>query len=176
MFELLPLILVGVLFIIVRGSTKRIDRLEKELGEVRERLLRLGGADIEPGGAAISTRAPAPSAATSTAGIEDSLDGEEPPLAARAAIAADAGPLLVFLHGTGSSCEGSFGGLWDAANREGAALRRRRFVDGDAAQRPAHHHGKPSSPPATIAATETIEGLCRTLLPSDLLPGRRGRG
>ena len=47
------------------------------------------------------------------------------PLAARAAIAADAGPLLVFLHGTGSSCEGSFGGLWDAANREGAALRRR---------------------------------------------------
>jgi hypothetical protein len=33
---------------------------------------------------------------------------------------------------------------------------------------------KPSSPPATIAATETIEGLCRTLLPSDLLPGRRG--
>jgi hypothetical protein len=29
---------------------------------------------------------------------------------------------------------------------------------------------------ATIAATETIEGLCRTRLTSDLLPGRRGRG
>jgi len=82
MFELLPLILVGVLFITVRGSTKRIDRLEKELGEVRERLLRLGGADIEPGVAAISTRAPAPAAATSSAEIEDSLDGEEPPLEA----------------------------------------------------------------------------------------------
>lgn len=82
MFELLPLILVGVLFIINRGSTKRIDRLEKELGEVRERLLRLGGADIEPGGAAISTWAPAPETATSAAEIEDSLDGEEPPLEA----------------------------------------------------------------------------------------------
>ncbi|PLK69488.1 DUF2339 domain-containing protein [Rhizobium sp. TH135] len=80
MFELLPLILVGVLFIINRGSTKRIDRLEKELGEVRERLLRLGGADIEPGVAAVSTRASAPATATSTAEIEDSLDGEEPPL------------------------------------------------------------------------------------------------
>lgn len=79
MFELLPLILVGVLFIINRGSTKRIDRLEKELGEVRERLLRLGGADVEPGIAVISTRASAPAAATSTAEIEDSLDGEEPP-------------------------------------------------------------------------------------------------
>ena len=42
--------------------------------------------------------------------------------------------------------------------------------------RPANRHGKPSSPPSTIAATETIEGLCRTLLPSDLLPVRRGRG
>jgi uncharacterized membrane protein len=80
MFELLPLILVGVLFIINRGSTKRIDRLEKELGEVRERLLRLGGAETEPGVAAISTRAPAPAAATSSAEIADSLDGAEPPL------------------------------------------------------------------------------------------------
>jgi len=34
--------------------------------------------------------------------------------------------------------------------------------------RPARRHGKPSAPPATIAATEKIEGLCRTLLPSDL--------
>lgn len=51
MFELLPLILIGVLFIINRGATKRIDRLEKELGDVRERLLRLnttGSADAEP--------------------------------------------------------------------------------------------------------------------------------
>lgn len=51
MFELLPLILIGVLFIINRGATKRIDRLEKELGDVRERLLRLnpaGGANAEP--------------------------------------------------------------------------------------------------------------------------------
>jgi uncharacterized membrane protein len=43
MFELLPLILIGVLFILLRGSTKRIDRLEKELGDIRERLFRLGG-------------------------------------------------------------------------------------------------------------------------------------
>jgi hypothetical protein len=35
------------------------------------------------------------------------------------------GPLLVFLHGTGSSCRGSFGALWDAANSEGVMLRRR---------------------------------------------------
>ena len=43
MFELLPLILIGVLFIVLRGSTKRIDRLEKELGEIREKLFRIGG-------------------------------------------------------------------------------------------------------------------------------------
>jgi hypothetical protein len=36
---------------------------------------------------------------------------------------ADAGPLLVFLHGTASSTEGSFGKLWDAGNAEGARLR-----------------------------------------------------
>jgi len=30
-------------------------------------------------------------------------------------------------------------------------------------------------PPATIAARETIEDLYCTPLPSDLLPGRRGR-
>lgn len=47
MFELLPLILIGVLFFINRGSTKRIDRLEKELGEVREKLFRLGGVPAE---------------------------------------------------------------------------------------------------------------------------------
>ncbi|MBP5996424.1 MAG: CHAT domain-containing protein [Azonexus sp.] len=38
-------------------------------------------------------------------------------------IAAGAGPLLVFLHGTASSTEGSFGKLWDATNAEGARLR-----------------------------------------------------
>ena len=38
-------------------------------------------------------------------------------------IAAGQGPLLVFLHGTASSSEGSFGKLWDAANAEGARLR-----------------------------------------------------
>jgi len=42
--------------------------------------------------------------------------------------------------------------------------------------RPVRRHGKPSLPPATITATETIKGLCRMLLPSDLLPGRRGGG
>ena len=42
--------------------------------------------------------------------------------------------------------------------------------------RPARCYGKPSSPPATIAATETIEGRCRTLLPSDLLHGEEGEG
>ena len=39
------------------------------------------------------------------------------------AIAAGAGPLLVFLHGTVSSTESSFGKLWDAANGEGARVR-----------------------------------------------------
>jgi len=38
-------------------------------------------------------------------------------------LAADQGPLLVFLHGTASSTDGSFGKLWDAANAEGARLR-----------------------------------------------------
>jgi tetratricopeptide (TPR) repeat protein len=38
-------------------------------------------------------------------------------------LAADVGPLLVFLHGTASSTEGSFGKLWDAGNAEGARLR-----------------------------------------------------
>lgn len=36
---------------------------------------------------------------------------------------ASAGPLLVFLHGTASSTEGSFGKLWDAGNAEGGRLR-----------------------------------------------------
>jgi hypothetical protein len=41
--------------------------------------------------------------------------------------------------------------------------------------RPARRHGKPLSPPATIAATETIKDLYHMPLPTDLLPGRRGR-
>ncbi len=32
-------------------------------------------------------------------------------------------PLLVFIHGTASSCRGSFGKLWDAANTAGKAAR-----------------------------------------------------
>ncbi|AOG12354.1 DUF2339 domain-containing protein [Agrobacterium sp. RAC06] len=48
MFELLPLILIGVLFVINRGAAKRIDRLERELGEVRERLLKVSGATATP--------------------------------------------------------------------------------------------------------------------------------
>src|SRR5574343_1495182 len=39
------------------------------------------------------------------------------------AIATDAGPILVFLHGTASSAEGSFGKLGDGGNLEGARLR-----------------------------------------------------
>jgi uncharacterized membrane protein len=79
MFELLPLILVGVLFIINRGSTKRIDRLEKELGEVRERLLRLGGAELERGISAIATQRGTSEAAAEARPSADTLDLEEPP-------------------------------------------------------------------------------------------------
>ncbi len=60
MFELLPLILIGVLFIILRGATKRIDRLEKELGEVREKLFRLGGSVGESESPAVETAEAAP--------------------------------------------------------------------------------------------------------------------
>lgn len=80
MFELLPLILIGVLFIIVRGSAKRIDRLEKELGEVRERLLRLGGPEAEQGTAAVASRTGVPDAAADARPSADLLGEEEPPL------------------------------------------------------------------------------------------------
>jgi len=80
MFELLPLILVGVLFVINRGSTKRIDRLEKELGEVRERLLRLGGPEAEQGIATVAIRTGVPDAASDARPSADMLDQEEPPL------------------------------------------------------------------------------------------------
>ncbi len=56
MFELLPLILIGVLFVINRGATKRIDRLERELGDVRERLLLIGGPDAEQGASIVTIR------------------------------------------------------------------------------------------------------------------------
>ena len=45
------------------------------------------------------------------------------PVADTEVIPADAGPILVFLHGTASSTEGSFGKLWDGGNLEGARLR-----------------------------------------------------
>ena len=38
-------------------------------------------------------------------------------------IPGDQGPLLIFLHGTASSSEGSFGKLWEAGNTEGNRLR-----------------------------------------------------
>lgn len=44
-------------------------------------------------------------------------------LAEQESIPAGNGPLLVFLHGTASSTEGSFGKLWEAGNGEGARLR-----------------------------------------------------
>ena len=42
---------------------------------------------------------------------------------ANEAIPADQGPILIFLHGTASSTEGSFGKLWEASNSGGARLR-----------------------------------------------------
>ena len=45
------------------------------------------------------------------------------PVADDEGIPATAGPLLIFLHGTASSGQGSFGKLWDAGNAEGARLR-----------------------------------------------------
>ncbi len=38
-------------------------------------------------------------------------------------VPADQGPCLIFIHGTGSSCEGSFGALWSAENKTGKAAR-----------------------------------------------------
>lgn len=52
-------------------------------------------------------------------------DASLAPVPARRQLPAREGPLLVFLHGTASSCQGSFGGLWLGDNREGAALRQR---------------------------------------------------
>ncbi len=44
-------------------------------------------------------------------------------MTARQKIPADKGPILVFIHGTASSCEGSFGKLWDERNKAGAEAR-----------------------------------------------------
>ena len=70
--------------------------------------------------------------------FEEKLLGDHPPglyrvdpaaafrlqaVADDAPLAADQGPLLVFLHGTASSTEGSFGKLWEAGNAEGTRLR-----------------------------------------------------
>lgn len=45
------------------------------------------------------------------------------PLAAAESIPAAGGPILIFLHGTASSCFGSFGKLWAPDNAEGKAAR-----------------------------------------------------
>lgn len=47
------------------------------------------------------------------------------PVADQETIAVDQGPILVFIHGTASSCEGSFGKLWEAGNRHGREARER---------------------------------------------------
>ena len=78
------------------------------------------------------------SAAKFSKELEEKLLGKHPPglyqldlgsafalhaLAESAVIPDDQGPLLIFLHGTASSCEGSFSKLWDAGNGEGKQLR-----------------------------------------------------
>jgi uncharacterized membrane protein len=78
MFELLPLILIGVLFVINRGAAKRIDRLENELGEVRERLLRVSGATAAPSTIPMETEEPADVALPQT--VAETVTAEEPPL------------------------------------------------------------------------------------------------
>lgn len=78
MFELLPLILIGVLFVINRGAAKRIDRLEKELGEVRERLLRMSGALAAP--PAIPVAPEEPVEATLPEAPAETLVSDEVPL------------------------------------------------------------------------------------------------
>ncbi|NBB49251.1 DUF2339 domain-containing protein [Rhizobium sp. CRIBSB] len=78
MFELLPLILIGVLFISHRGAAKRIDRLEKELGDVRERLLKLSGSTAAP---AVSEAESAPQGVAAPAPLAvETIEAEEPPL------------------------------------------------------------------------------------------------
>ena len=45
------------------------------------------------------------------------------PLTPDAPVPADQGPILLFIHGTGSSCQGSFGALWDLECRPARAAR-----------------------------------------------------
>ncbi len=78
MFELLPLILIGILFVINRGATKRIDRLEKELGEVRERLIRLGKSGAAP--EAMVTQAVESEPAALSPAVAEPIQADEPPL------------------------------------------------------------------------------------------------
>ncbi|MET0028107.1 MAG: alpha/beta fold hydrolase [Candidatus Thiodiazotropha sp.] len=47
------------------------------------------------------------------------------PVAKNTRIPVNKGPILVFIHGTASSCEGSFGKLWDPKNRAGLEARQR---------------------------------------------------
>ncbi len=47
------------------------------------------------------------------------------PVAKSVKIPVDKGPILVFIHGTASSCEGSFGKLWDPKNPAGREARQR---------------------------------------------------
>lgn len=78
MFELLPLILIGVLFVINRGAAKRIDRLERELGEVRERLLKVGGATATPSAMPAGQEEPVETVLPETSA--ETLVAEEAPL------------------------------------------------------------------------------------------------
>ena len=78
MFELLPLILIGILFVINRGATKRIDRLEAELGEVRERLLRVSGTTAAP--SAISEETEETVEITLPQTVAETVIAEESPL------------------------------------------------------------------------------------------------
>jgi uncharacterized membrane protein len=103
MFEILPLILMGVLFVILRGSAKRIDRVERELGAVREQLLRLSDAGPLAAGAseASDTRLPdvlsateeSDAAALSLAAADETVSDERPiPAEETPALAARAAP------------------------------------------------------------------------------------
>ncbi len=47
------------------------------------------------------------------------------PVAKNTRIPIDKGPILVFIHGTASSCPGSFGKLWESNNRTGREARQR---------------------------------------------------
>ncbi|WP_068809170.1 CHAT domain-containing protein [Thauera phenolivorans] len=81
------------------------------------------------------------------------LDGDFAlsPLAADAALPADK-PLLIFLHGTASSCEGSFGKLWSADNRAGREARGRLHGDYETRAFAFEHRSLSESPIANALA------------------------